>query len=341
MNALLTVDNLTVHADPGTRIIDGVSLTIHEGEVLALVGESGSGKSMTALALVRLLPAPLVARADALTVAGEDLLAAGERRMNAIRGGTIGMLFQQPKRMLDPTATVGAHVAEPLRRFGRLSRAAARRATVELLADVGIPEPRRRARAYAHQLSGGIAQRVMIATALAGQPRLLIADEPTTALDATVEAQILRLIAAKKAELGMSVLFISHDLRVVSAIADRIAVMYAGRIVEQGPAAELLAAPQHPYTRALVECSLLRPDEHGELYAIPGHAGPALALAAGCRFRPRCAASRAAHLEYQCAAAEPELAFSGRGSADHATRCWVASPQAAPSRATEPKEEAE
>jgi peptide/nickel transport system ATP-binding protein len=324
--SLLTVDNLTVRtARTGSRILDGVSLSIGEGEVLALVGESGSGKSVTAMSLIRLLPPPLVAEAEAMTLGGEDLLRAGERRMNAIRGGSIGTLFQQPKRMLDPTATVGAQVAEPLRRFGRLGRAAARRATVELLADVGIPEPRRRARAYAHQLSGGIAQRVMIAAALAGQPRLLIADEPTTALDATVEAQILRLIAAKKAELGMSVLFISHDLRVVSSIADRVAVMYAGRIVEHGPAAEILSAPQHPYTRALIECSLLRPDERGELYAIPGQAGPALALASGCRFQPRCGAAHAAHVEHKCAAAEPELTASGRGSADHTTRCWVAS----------------
>jgi peptide/nickel transport system ATP-binding protein len=324
MNALLTVDNLTVRAGTGGRILDSVSLTIGEGEVLALVGESGSGKSVTAMSLIRLLPAPLTAEADAITLGDEDLLHARERRMNAVRGGMIGTLFQQPKRMLDPTATVGAQVAEPLRRFRHMSRSAARRATVELLADVGIPEPARRARSYAHQLSGGIAQRVMIAAALAGQPRLLVADEPTTALDATVEAQILRLIAAKKAELGMSVLFISHDLRVVSSIADRIAVMYAGRIVEQGPAAEILSVPQHPYTRALIECSLLRPDERGELYAIPGQAGPALTLTAGCRFEPRCPAAHAAHVEHQCAAHEPELSPSGHGSADHATRCWVA-----------------
>jgi peptide/nickel transport system ATP-binding protein len=326
MNAGLTVDNLTVRAAgarPGGRILDGVSLSIGEGEVLALVGESGSGKSVTALSLIRLLPAPLVAEAESLTLGGEDLLRATGRRMNSIRGGSIGTLFQQPKRMLDPTSTVGAQVAEPLRRFRGMSRSAARRATVELLADVGIPEPERRAGAYAHQLSGGTAQRVMIAAALAGQPRLLITDEPTTALDATVEAQILRLIVAKKAELGMSVLFISHDLRVVSSIADRIAVMYAGRIVEHGPAAEVLAAPQHPYTRALIDCSLLRPDERGELYAIPGQPGPALTLTAGCRFQPRCGTAHTANVQHKCCAAEPELSPSGQGSADHTTRCWV------------------
>jgi peptide/nickel transport system ATP-binding protein len=264
---MLTVEHLTVSAGD-VALLDGVSLTIDEGEVLALVGESGSGKSLTAMSVVRLLPHPLVVDATAMTLDGDDLLTASEPAMNRIRGGRVGVLFQQPKRMLDPTATVGAQVAEPLRRFRGMSRREARDAVVGLLRDVGIPEPARRARAYAHQLSGGIAQRVMLATALAGQPRLLIADEPTTALDATVEAQILRLIAAKKAELGMSVLFISHDLGVVASIADRIAVMYNGRIVEQGPVDRILEAPEHPYTRALIACSLLRQNASGELYTI-------------------------------------------------------------------------
>jgi peptide/nickel transport system ATP-binding protein len=320
---LLTVENLSVRV--GTRstekILDGVSLSIREGEVLALVGESGSGKSLTAMSLVRLLPRPLTVAADTMTLDDVDLLRATDRRMNEIRGGRIGMLFQQPKRMLDPTSTVGTQVAEPLRRFRGMNRATARKATVELLRDVGIPEPDRRARSYAHQLSGGLAQRVMIAAALAGHPRLLIADEPTTALDVTVEAQILQLLAAKKAELGMSVLFISHDLRVVSSIADRIAVMYAGRIVEQGPAADILGAPQHPYTRALIECSLLRPDASGELYSIPGDANSALRITSGCRFRPRCTAAHAAHIEHQCETAEPALARNR-----HATRCWLGLP---------------
>ncbi|MFD1542072.1 ABC transporter ATP-binding protein [Nonomuraea guangzhouensis] len=323
MAELLTVENLAVYAgsSPAERIVDGVSLSMGEGEVLALVGESGSGKSLTAMSLVRLLPRPLTAGADLMTLDDVDLLRATDRRMDQIRGGRIGMLFQQPKHMLDPTSTVGAQVAEPLRRFRGMNRATARQATIELLRDVGVPEPERRARSYAHQLSGGLAQRVMIAAALAGQPRLLIADEPTTALDVTVEAQILRLLAAKKAELGMSILFISHDLGVVSSIADRIAVMYAGRIVEQGPADEVLTAPRHPYTRALIECSLLRPGPSGELCSIPGHADSALRITAGCRFRPRCTATHDAHIEHQCAAAEPALATQS-----HATRCWIGMP---------------
>jgi peptide/nickel transport system ATP-binding protein len=265
---VLTIEGLAVSADVGAPLLDGVSLSIGEGEVLALVGESGSGKSLTAMSIVRLLPKSLVADAATLALDGVDLLGASERTMNTIRGGRVGVLFQQPKRMFDPTATVGAQVAEPLRRFRGMSRRAARDAVVDLLRDVGIPEPARRARAYAHQLSGGIAQRVMLAAALAGQPRLLIADEPTTALDATIEAQILRLIAAKKNELGMSVLFISHDLGVVSSIADRIAVMHAGRVVEEGPTDKILTAPEHPYTRGLIACSLLRQNEAGELYTI-------------------------------------------------------------------------
>jgi peptide/nickel transport system ATP-binding protein len=316
--ALLTIENLSVSAGQGVRLLDGVSLRIDEGEVLALVGESGSGKSLTAMSVVRLLPRPLTVAADELTLAGTDLLAASDRRMNAIRGGSVGVLFQQPKRMLDPTSTVGAQVAEPLRRFRGMSRSTARNMAVDLLRDVGIPEPRRRARAYPHQLSGGIAQRVMLAAALAGQPRLLIADEPTTALDSTVEAQILRLLAAKQTELGMSMLFISHDLGVVSAIADRVAVMYAGRIVEQGPVDEILTAPQHPYTRALIACSLLRQNDSGELYAISGHADSAFTVAHGCRFHPRCATAAAAHVDDQCTASEPELAGAG-----HSTRCWA------------------
>lgn len=323
MSETLTISGLTVEIGaPGAPpILDRVSLTVKPGQVLALVGESGSGKSMTAMSLMRLLPPGARMRADAITLGDVDVLNATERQMNHIRGARISMLFQQPKRMLDPTATVAAQIAEPLIRCLGMSRSRAHARVIELLADVGIAEPERRAHAYAHQLSGGIAQRVMIAMALAGQPDLLIADEPTTALDVTVEAQILRLIADKRAQLGMSALFVSHDLGVVSSIADRIAVMYAGRIVEEGPTREILDAPQHPYTKALVKCATLEPEADGSLYTIPGDASTARAVSQGCRFRSRCIVCTSEHLEQMCGNEEPELA--GRGAADHSSRCWA------------------
>jgi peptide/nickel transport system ATP-binding protein len=319
----LEVRGLTVELGPqgSAPILDGVSLSVAPGEVLALVGESGSGKSMTAMSVMRLLPVGARMRAEAIRLGDLDVLNATEKQMNSIRGGRVSMLFQQPKRMLDPTSSVATQVAEPLRRFLGLSRSEAHARVVELLADVGIPEPERRARAYAHQLSGGIAQRVMIAMALAGQPDVLIADEPTTALDVTVEVQILRLIQSKRAQLGMSVLFVSHDLGVVSSIADRIAVMYAGRIVEEGPAAEILQSPQHPYTKALIQCSLLEPQGDGNLFMIPGDANAARAVGSGCLFRPRCLVCAAEHLEGKCESEEPEL--SGCGMSDHTSRCWA------------------
>ncbi|NUR31332.1 MAG: ABC transporter ATP-binding protein [Catenulispora sp.] len=318
MDTLLEIDSLTVGT--GARnLLDGVSLRVAPGEVLAVVGESGSGKSLTALSVMQMLPANLRMSAATMRLDGTDLMSLRGRDVDRLHGGRIGMLFQQPRRMLDPTATVGGQVAEPLVRHLRMSRRDARRRVLELLADVGIDEPERRAAAYPHQLSGGLAQRVMIAVALAASPALLIADEPTTALDVTVEAQILQLLEQKKRELGMSVLFISHDLSVVSSIADRIAVMYAGRVVEVGPAEEILTAPEHPYTKALIACSTLLPDDSGQLYVIPGGIDRAQDLDHGCRFRPRCALTQQAHLEKVCDADEPVLLSIGRS---HECRCW-------------------
>ena len=323
MTDTLTISGLTVELGPpgSPPILDRVSLTVGPGEIVALVGESGSGKSMTAMSSMRLLPPGARMRADAISLGDIDVLHASEHEMNHIRGARISMLFQQPKRMLDPTATVGAQVAEPLRLCLGLSRSQAHARVIELLADVGIAEPERRAHSYAHQLSGGIAQRVMIAMALAGQPDVLIADEPTTALDVTVEVQILQLIAAKRAKLGMSALFVSHDLGVVSSVADRIAVMYAGRIVEEGTTREILHSPQHPYTKALVKCAMLKPEADGSLYTIPGDANAARAVSHGCRFRARCLVCTAEHLEQKCESEEPELAGCGR--AEHSSRCWA------------------
>ncbi|MER6007338.1 ABC transporter ATP-binding protein [Nonomuraea sp. NPDC003707] len=324
MSARLEVRDLTVHAGrPGQAppILDRVSLTLDPGEVLAVVGESGSGKSMTAHSVLRMLPAGLHMHAEGLRLGDLDLLAASSRALDGVRGRRISMLYQQPKRMLDPTATVGSQVAEPLRRHLGMSRQAARRRVVELLAAVGIPDPDRRAGEHPHQMSGGMAQRVMIAMALAAHPDVLIADEPTTALDVTVEAQILRLIAAMQVETGMSVLFISHDVTTVASIADRIAVMYAGRIVEDGPAAEVITAAEHPYTQALLRCSTLQTDDTGHLHTIPGNATAARAVSHGCRFRPRCdVAASDGELGSHCDTEEPDLAGCGTR---RNSRCWV------------------
>jgi len=323
MEPLLEIDGLTVSTREASRpLLDQVSLQVAPGEVLAVVGESGSGKSVTALSIMQLLPPALTMSAQTMRLDGTDLMSLRRRDVDTLHGGRIGMLFQQPRRMLDPTATVGGQVAEPLVRHLRMGRGEARRRVLELLADVGIDEPERRAQAYPHQLSGGLAQRVMIAIAIAASPSLLIADEPTTALDVTVEAQILQLLEQKKRELGMSVLFISHDLSVVSSIADRIAVMYAGRVVEVGPADEILTRPEHPYTRALIECSTLRPDASGQLYVIPGGSDSARDLDHGCRFRPRCGLTQEAHLEKVCDKDEPVLLSIGSSPTTHASRCW-------------------
>jgi peptide/nickel transport system ATP-binding protein len=324
METLLEIDGLTVTAQgDSTCLLDEVSLRVARGEVLAVVGESGSGKSLTALSTMQMLPRNLTMSARGMTLEGTDLTSLRHREVDALHGGRIGMLFQQPRRMLDPTATVGSQVAEPLIRHLRMRRSEARRRVLELLADVGIDEPARRAQAYPHQLSGGLAQRVMIAIAVAASPQLLIADEPTTALDVTVEAQILQLLEQKKHELGMSVLFISHDLNVVSSIADRIAVMYAGRVVEVGTADEIMNRPEHPYTKALIECSTLRPDADGQLYVIPGGSDTGRELDHGCRFRPRCGLTEQAHLEKVCDANEPVLlSIGGRTPTEHECRCW-------------------
>ncbi|TDE88553.1 ABC transporter ATP-binding protein [Occultella glacieicola] len=318
----LEIDNLTVSfgAEGAPPVLDGVSLGVAKGEVLAIVGESGSGKSMTAMSVMKLLPRGARMKAGGIRFDGVDILGADERTMNRIRGDRVSMLFQQPKRMLDPTATVGRQVAEPLRRYAGLSRHKAADRVIELLSDVGIAEPERRAKAYAHQLSGGIAQRVMIAMALAGEPELLIADEPTTALDVTVEVQVLRLIATKRAELGMSVLFISHDLGVVSSLADRIAVMYAGRIVEVGTTDQILRQPQHPYTRSLIKCATLARELDGSLFVIPGDVSSARSITKGCRFMPRCPVVEEAHLHDSCDAEEPPLSGCANGQV---SRCWA------------------
>ncbi|MBP2236732.1 peptide/nickel transport system ATP-binding protein [Sinorhizobium kostiense] len=318
---LLVIEDLKV-AFPGQSapVIDGLSLTLDRGEVLALVGESGSGKSMTALSLMRLLPSGGAITGGRIRFDGEDVLSLPDRQMNRLRGGRMAMLFQQPQAMLDPTSRVSAQIAEPLRLHRGLGRRAAMGRVLDLLRDVGIPDPAVRARCFSHELSGGMAQRVMMAAALSGDPDMLIADEPTTALDVTVQAQILRLIDEERRKRNLATLLITHDLAVVAALADRVAVMYAGRIVEEGPAKAVLESPQHPYTQALMRCSLLVPDPHGQLLSIPGSGTHARELTCGCRFHPRCSAASQHGLVSRCMRSEPALKPDADG---HVTRCWA------------------
>ena len=323
LEPLLVVEDLTVAFPRGgasAPVIDALSLTLNRGEVLALVGESGSGKSMTALSLMRLLPSGGEITSGRIRFAGDDVLSLSDRQMDRIRGGRIAMLFQQPQAMLDPTSRVSSQIAEPLRLHLGLGRRAATERVLDLLREVGIPDPAVRARSFSHELSGGMAQRVMIAAALSGNPELLIADEPTTALDVTVQAQILRLIDEERRKRNLATLLITHDLAVVAALADRVAVMYAGRIVEEGPAKEVLEAPQHPYTQALMRCSLLVPDKRGQLLSIPGSGTHARELTCGCRFHPRCHAAAQHGIASQCMGSEPAL---GRDPHGHSTRCWA------------------
>ena len=293
--ALLQIDDLRVEF--ATRrgkamVLNGVSFEVHAGETLCVVGESGCGKSMTALAILGLVPQPPGRVAGgAVRFQGEDLVHATPERLRAVRGNRISMIFQEPMTSLNPVYTVGEQIAESLRLHAQLDRKAAHARAIEMLRQVGIPAPERRVDEYPHQLSGGMRQRVMIAMALACRPDILIADEPTTALDVTVQAQILDLLRRLQAEMNMSILFITHNLGVVAEIAHRVAVMYAGRVVEDAGVYDLFEKPTHPYTRGLLSClptaALLASGER--LRAIPGNVPSVLSLPAGCTFAPRCA----------------------------------------------------
>ncbi len=300
------------------RAVDGVSFTLDRGETLAIVGESGSGKSVTSLSIMRLVPIPPGEIAGGtVRFRGRDLLRLSEPEMRQVRGNEIGMIFQEPMSSLNPLLTVGEQIAEVVRLHRGLGRRAARRHAVEMLARVNIPDPERRAAEYPHRLSGGMRQRVMIAMALACHPALLIADEPTTALDVTIQAQILELIRTLQAEMEMSVLFITHNLGVVAQIADRVAVMYAGRIVEQGRVEAVFAAPLHPYTRALLR-SIPRVEGGGRdpanrLLSIPGQVPSPAALPRGCSYSPRCPLA-----EEICRSTMPDIETPRAG---HEVRC--------------------
>src|ERR1700693_1675055 len=253
--ALLEVENLQTHfrtPDGVNRAVDGVSFQVEEGETLAIVGESGCGKSVTAMSILRLIPQPPGKIAGAIRLEGRDLLTRDAPARRATRGNDISMIFQEPMTSLNPVLSIGRQLGETLRLHQGLDHKAAEERSIETLALVGIPEPRRRVREYPHQLSGGMRQRVMIAIALACNPKLLIADEPTTALDVTIQAQILQLILDLKRRVGAAIILITHDLGVVAQIAERVMVMYAGRKVEEAPVAELFRSPRHPYTQGLL-----------------------------------------------------------------------------------------
>src|SRR5438128_7078180 len=293
--ALLEVENLQTHfrtPDGVNRAVDGVSFTVEAGETVAIVGESGCGKSVTANSIMRLVPQPPGSIAGAIRFEGRDLLKLIEPAMRKIRGDDISIVFQEPMTSLNPVLTIGRQIAEPLRLHQGLSRRAVENRVVEMLGLVGIAEPRRRAREYPHQLSGGMRQRVMIAIALACHPKLLIADEPTTALDVTIQAQILDLMADLKRRVGAAIILITHDLGVVAEIAERVMVMYAGRKVEEAPVGKLFRSPRHPYTQGLLgavpKLGSSVSGEETRLSEIPGLVPSLKSRIVGCVFASRC-----------------------------------------------------
>jgi dipeptide transport system ATP-binding protein len=289
--ALVEIENLSVEFPTQggiMRAVDGVSLKLEEGEVLGVVGESGSGKSVTMLALMGLIPFPGRVKADKLAFNGRDLLTISDKDRRKLTGKDVAMIFQEPTTSLNPSFTVGFQLTETLRLHEGMDRKAAERRAVELLGQVGIPSPESRLSAYPHQLSGGMNQRVMIAMAIACNPKLLIADEPTTALDVTIQAQILDLLISLQKERNMGLVMITHNMGVVADTAQRVMVMYAGQIMEERSAADLFASPQHPYTAALL-AALPERSEGGRLATIPGVVPGLYDRPKGCLFSPRCA----------------------------------------------------
>lgn len=289
---VLQVNNLSVEFNSrGTpfRVVEDVTFAVDEGSTFGLVGESGSGKTVTSLAMLGLIRPPVGRVATgSIRLSGRELVGLPEKTMSRIRGKEIAMIFQEPRRNLDPAFTVGDQIAETIRRHLGLSRKESYRRAVEMLDLVRISSARKKSNAYPHEFSGGMAQRVMLAIALACSPKVLIADEPTTALDVTVQDQVLTLLKDLQAELGLSIVFISHDLGVVARMCDRVAVMYAGQIVEEAETLDLYLQPQHPYTAALLG-AIPDPTSNERLTAIPGVVPPAQNWPAGCRFHPRCA----------------------------------------------------
>jgi oligopeptide/dipeptide ABC transporter ATP-binding protein len=320
MSSLLRIEGLKVQFNSSLgqfRAVDGVNLELAAGETVGLVGESGCGKTVTALSVMRLLPLQTTTVEGAISFAGKNLLELSPDDMRHIRGNRIGMVFQEPMTYLNPVFTIGEQVAEVLRQHRHLSHREARQEAVQAMARVGLPDPERRFDQYPHELSGGLRQRVLIAMALACGPELLIADEPTTALDVTIQAQILALLDQLRQSLNLTVLFITHNLGVVAQTADRVAVMYAGLVVEEAPTARLFERPCHPYTWGLL-ASVPKLDFHhppGQILpAIPGQVPGALEIPAGCPFRDRCPKAHE-----RCGAPPPWLTVAP----EHRVRCWL------------------
>ena len=319
---LLSIKNLTVVFK--TRlgevpVIDDVSFSIAPGEILGIVGESGCGKTMTSLAIMRLMPEQGKVTSGSIRLSGEDLVVASEARMRSLRGNEISMVFQEPMTSLNPVFSVGEQIAEVLKAHQGLSKSEAREHAVELLESVKIPLPSRRANDYPHQLSGGMRQRVMIAIALACKPKVLIADEPTTALDVTVQAHIFELLHELRDQTGTSIILITHDMASVSEMAERVMVMYAGRKVEEGPVEEILTNPLHPYTQGLIRCvphlmETISP-ERQDLHEIPGIVPPISHFGRNeCLFAPRCS-----FVKDRCHNQRP---LDSKRATGHLTACW-------------------
>lgn len=305
MDTLLKLENLKIQFNTPRGVVtavDGISYRINRGETLCVVGESGCGKSATALSILRLLADNGIYAGGTISFKGKDLLSLSAKEMRAIRGGEISMIFQEPMTSLNPVQQVGRQIGESFLLHSECTKKEARQKAIHMLEFVGVPDAERIARCYPHQLSGGMRQRVMIAMAMACKPDLLIADEPTTALDVTVQAQILRLIKDLQKEMGMAVMFITHDLGVVAEIADYIVVMYAGKIVEEGSAAQIFGDPCHPYTQGLLSCIPRVDEDRAVLNVISGNVPSPEDFPEGCRFHTRCR-----YCKERCTREAPEL----------------------------------
>ena len=329
MPALLEIKDLQTHfftEDGVVRAVDGVSLEVGKGETLGIVGESGSGKSVTALSIMQLIRPPGYILNGEIWFDGIDLCKLSSNEMTKIRGDRISMIFQQPQSSLNPVFRVGDQIAEALRIHQGLRPDQALQRAIEMLAQVGIPEAKQRARQFPHEMSGGMAQRVMIAMALACRPQLLIADEPTTALDVTIQAQILDLMRGLRDELGIAIILITHDMGVIAEMADRVAVMYAGDFQEEAPVETLFSHPLHPYSVGLLGSIPVLGQVKDELAVIPGSPLQPLNLPPGCRFAPRCLA-RLTNAMTICTEDEPPLMAIEDG---HSVRCWLYHPDYRP-----------